>query len=313
MHMLATKSIQLTGTESFEEAYGLMPEKEVDIRYLQTPSGEDTGVYQLFNNVTNKWSSPRMAKVAKDGTITKVDTNSKAKLRNAKIFYDIFEKPTYVGTDTNANICSSWLIGDIDHCNIFGDDYTVQGIILSNIFDPRPKFYISFQRLICENQFGTLGKNNSSMYIDMNAFLGQPYTLEAKEKLQELIMTEVEMRSMEQAKVYERLYGVKIAEPKMHSMFEKLTVDKVAKNSPLRQGAEEQLARYVSAYDVEDNQNYKGTLFGFVNAYTRISTREKSNPLDVVKPIITSKILDAPCDFDFLCREAVINANSIAA
>lgn len=143
--------------------------------------------------------------------------------------------------------------------------------------------------------------------------MSHTYSIEAKEKLQALITAEVEKRSIEQAKVYERLCKIKITEPKMHSMFEKLTIDKVAKNSPLRQDEEEKLARYLSAYDISDNQNYKGTLFGFVNAYTRINTREKTNPLDVVKPVITSNILDTPCDFDFLCREAVINANSKVA
>lgn len=310
--MLATKSIHLTGTESFEEAFNLMPDKNVNVRYLTTPEGEETGVYQLYNEGNHKWTSPRQAKMTKEGAIVKIDTNSKAKLKNAKIFYDIFERPTYVGTDTSAGVCSSWLIGDIDHCNILGDDYTVQGIILSSIFDPRPRYYISFQRLICENQFGTLGKNNSSMYIDMNAFLNQPYSLEAKEKLQALISAEVAKRRAEQAEVYEKLCSVKITEPKIHSMFEKLTIDKVAKNSPLRQNEEKRLAKYVSAYNVDDNQNYRGTLFGFVNAYTRMSTREKTNPLDVVKPVITSNILNAPCDFDFLCREAVINASSSA-
>lgn len=312
--MLATKSIQLVGNESFEQAFSLMPEKEVDIRYLKTSDGDDTGVYQIYNADRDVWSSPRVAKTTKDGHIIKIDTNSKHKLENAKIFYDIFEKPTYVGTDTDAaGVCSSWLIGDIDNCNIFGDDYTVQGIILSNIFDPQPKFYISFNRLVCENQFGTLGKNNSSMYINMGAFLNQPYTVEAKEKLESLIVAEVEKREAEQAEIYNRLFNIKLTEPKVHAMFEKLTVDKVAKNSPLRKEAEKHLAEYVSAYNVDDNQNYKGTLFGFVNAHTRLSTRQKSNPLDVVKPVITSNILNSPCDFNFLCREAVINANSFAA
>lgn len=310
--MLATKSIQLKGTESFEDAYKLLPQVDVDVRYLKTSDGENTGVYQIYDDEKQRWLSPRQAKITKDGKIIKLDTNSKAKLRNAKVFYDCFEKPTLVGTDTSSNNCSSWLIGNIDDCHILDDEYNVQGIILSTIFNPYPKFYISFERLVCENQFGTLGRNNSSMYIDMNLFLNQPYTIEAKEKLQNLIVAEVAKRKDEQTAIYERLCDIKLTEPRIHTMFEKLTVDKVAKSSPLRQEEEKKLAKYVSAYNVDDNQNYKGTLFGFVNAYTRFATREKTNPLDIIKPVITSNIINSPCDFEFLCKEAVINAGAVA-
>lgn len=310
--MLATKGINLKGTETFEEAFDLIPNNDVEIRYLVTEAGEDTGVYQLYNSEKKIWTSPRKTKVNKEGQIELVDTNTKHKLSNAKVFYDCFTRPTNVGTDTSASVGASWLIGDIDDCEIMGEDYNVQGLLISSIFDPMPKFYISFNRLVCENQFGTLGKNSSSMYINMNAFLKQAYSLEAKEKLEQIIKTEILSRIDEQQGIYAKLCSIKVSEEKMHIMFEKLTVDKVAKNSPLREAEEKRLANYISAYNVEDNQNYKGTLFGFVNAYTRINTRENTNPFGVIKPVINSNILNTPCDFDFLCREAVINANSVA-
>lgn len=90
-------------------------------------------------------------------------------------------------------------------------------------------------------------------------------------------------------------------------MFEMLTVDKVAKNNEkLYHEAELQLASYMRVYNVEDNQNFKGSLFGFVNACTNINTRQRKNPLDVIKPVLPADVIDAPCNFDYLCRAAVL-------
>ena len=47
--MLNTSSTLLKGTESFNEAFNLIESKEKQVRYLKTDSGEETGIFQLYN------------------------------------------------------------------------------------------------------------------------------------------------------------------------------------------------------------------------------------------------------------------------
>lgn len=302
--MLATSSTVLTGKETFEEAFSLIKNKERQIRYLKTDNGEATGIFQLYDEKTQTWSSPRMCKTTKDGNFIPVNTNTKDKLKNTKLFFDLYTKPVYAGNDEN----NSWLIGDIEKCSFNNEDYTIQGLVISSIFDPLPKFYISFQRLVCENQFGSLGTNNSSMYIDMNKFLYTKDIVQAKEKLTELVNNEIENRIALTEKVFQKLISIKLSYNKIEEMFKKLTVDTVAKNSLNYEREEENLARYIAAYNCNDNQNYKETFLGFVNTCTNYNSRTKSSPLDVIRPVISPSIINKPCNFEYLCRDVLVNA-----
>lgn len=300
--MLATSSVNLKGTESFEEAFSLINNVKVNVRELSY-NGEDAGVYQIYDNNKNSWGSPRTKKKNKDGSFESLNFNSKEKLRNTEIFYDVFSKPTYAGSNDK----NSWLIGDINNCEIAGENYNIQGLIISSIFDPIPKYYISFERLACENQFGSLGTSNSSMYINMNSFLGVN-TSEAKEKLVKLINSEVEERIAMQEAVINKLKGIHLDYDKIESMFKKLTVDTVAKNSINYENEEAKLVKYIQTYNSNDNQNYRETFMGFVNTCTNVNTRTKTSPIDVVKPVISPAILAKPCNFEYLCRDVLVNA-----
>lgn len=304
--MLATSSIKLE-TENFEEAFAKMPETpKVQVRYLKDEHGEDVGVYQFKIAQQEKWSSPKMLKTDSQGSIIPIDFNAKRKLENAKLFYDFYTTPQYVGS----NETQSWMIGDIDGCKILGDEYKVQGIMISTIFDPTPKYYISFERLVCENAFSSLGHNNASMYIDMNAFLRQDVynNDEMKVKLSNLIQSECEKRIDEANKIYNKLAITRLSDEQVREMFAMLTINKVAKtNQEKYKEAEEQYSRYIKVYNSDDNQNYKGSLFGFVNACTNIRTRTKTNPLDVIKPVLSADVVNSPCNFDYLCRAAMLN------
>lgn len=306
--MLNTSSIILNGTESFKKAYDSIPENKglIDVRYLRTPENEETGIFQIKKQNAEKWSGPIVSKRDKAGNIIPLNTDTKGKLSNAKIFYDLFEIPTHAGSTED----QSWLIGDINKLNILGDEYNVQGMIISTLFDPMPKYYISFERLVCENQFGQLGKNSSSMYIDMNAFLQtRKYTQEDKDKLASIIMKEVEKRMAEAQKVYEKLATTHLTDAQINTMFEKLTIDTVAKQNEERYHEQEiRLAHFLGVYNNNDNQNFKNSLFGFVNACTNVRTREKTNPLDVIKPVLPAQVIESPCNFEYLCRAALVNA-----
>lgn len=305
--MLATNSTALKGTETFDEAFKLIPDRSenVLVRPLYAKEGNDFSevVYsQISYDSGTTWQSPFKLKTDKEGQVVPINLNSKNKLANAGLFYDVFTQPTLAGADQK----NSWLMGNIDGCRILGEDYNIQGMIISSIFDPLPKYYISFERIFCSNQFSSLGKNNASMYINMNAFLHQ-YSEEKKERLVALISEESEKRISEANRIYEKLATTHLTDAQIKHMFEMLTVDKVAKNNEkLYHEAELQLASYMRVYDVEDNQNFKGSLFGFVNACTNINTRQRKNPLDVIKPVLPADVIDAPCNFDYLCRAAVL-------
>ena len=301
--MLNTTSTVLTGKETFDEAFKLIPENELKIRYLKTEDGESTGIYQVYNTEKQIWGSPRTPKYDKDHNIIPV-TSSKQKLRNANAFYECFTKPTHAGGFDD----KSWLIGDVEHCNIQGEDYNVQGLIISSIFDPKPKYYISFERLVCENQMSSLGTSNSSMYIDMNEFLKQSITMDAKEKLRTMIQAEIEKRIAMQEAVYNKLKSIHLTDERVEEMFKKLTLDTVAKNSKNYEEQAMCFDRYMKTYDCDDNQNYKGTFMGFVNTCTNINTRTKTNPLDIVRPVVSPNILTQPCNLEYLYRDVLVNA-----
>lgn len=146
------------------------------------------------------------------------------------------------------------------------------------------------------------------MYIDMNKFLhADAYTNENKEKLTTLIQNECEKRIDESNRIYNKLATTHISEDQVRHMFEMLTIDKVAKaNEEKYHEAELKYAQYMNVYNLDDNQNFKGSLFGFVNACTNVNTRTRTNPLDVVKPVLPADVIDAPCNFDYLCRAAVL-------
>lgn len=305
--MLKTNSIELKGTETFDEAFALIPQiDKTQVRYLYSKKGrtyEPTRVAQISIDGGNTWST-KTCKTTKDGQIIPIELDSKSKLANAGILYDIYTKPVYAGADA----IQSWFVGNIDNCRILGDDYNIQGLIISNIFDPTPRYYISFERIICENQFSTLGKNTASMYIDMNRFLhADAYTDENKEKLVTLIQDECEKRISEAEVIYNKLATTHLTDAQIRYMFEMLTVDKVAKaNEEKYHEAEKELASYMRVYNLDDNQNFKGSLFGFVNACTNINTRTRTNPLDVIKPVLPADVVNAPCNFDYLCRAAML-------
>lgn len=301
--MLDNTSTLLTGTETFDEAFKLIPENKPKVRYLRTEDNEPTSVYQVYNQDKQNWGSPRTLKYDKDHNPIMV-TDSKQKLRNAGAFYDVFTKPTHAGGFND----KSWLIGDIDHCEIQGEDYNVQGLIVSSIFDPKPKYYISFERLVCENQMSSLGTSNSSMYIDMNEFLKQSVTADAKEKLRGIIMAEIEKRLAMQEAVYSKLKGIHLTDERIEEMFKKLTVDTVAKESQKYEEQVQKYEYYMKAYNRDDNQNYKNTFMGFVNTCTNVNTRTKTNPLDIVKPVVSPDILIKPCNLEYLYRDVLVNA-----
>lgn len=306
--MLKTNSIELKGTETFTEAFALIPQiDKTQVRYLYSKKGrtyEPTHVAQISIDGGNIWST-KTCKTNKDGQMIPIELDSKSKLKNTGIIYDIYTKPVYAGADAT----QSWLVGDINGCRILGDDYSVQGLLISDIFDPYPKYYISFERLVCQNQFSTLGKNNASMYINMNKFLrADAYIDENKEKLVTLIQDECEKRISEAEIIYNKLATTHLTDAQIRHMFEMLTVDKVAKNNEEKyQEAEKELASYMRVYNLDDNQNFKGSLFGFVNACTNINTRTRTNPLDVIRPVLPADVVNTPCNFDYLCRAAILN------
>ena len=176
-----------------------------------------------------------------------------------------------------------------------------------------PKYYISFERIFCENQFSQLGKNGSSIYFDMNALLSVAnHSDDTKSKIQLKIDEYVADAIKDADRVYNKLATSHLTENQINKMFERLTIDSVAKtNEEAYHQQEILLYDYKKVYNADDNQNFKGSLFGFVNACTNINTRKRTNPLDLLKPVLPAQVIDQPVNFEYLCRAAI--ANNIAA
>lgn len=295
--MLKTASTCLEIGDSFKKAFDAIPEDQIATRTLFTPEGQETDYYQV-SVAGSGWMAP---KKKKNNDILCI----KDKLMNAEIFYNVFSKPTYAGGDG----FKDWLVGDLVDCELLGENYTLQGILIASVFDPRPKFYISFKRLVCENQFSTLGRNSSSMYIDMDKFLIQAPAQERVELLKGLIHQECTARIQESQQVYDRLAYTKLSKDQIISMFRHLTLDTVSKNNvEAYQKQQERYNVYVEAYNVADNANFMGTLMGFVNACTYVNTREQDNIMKLLTPVLPADVVNNPCNFEYLCRSALVQA-----
>ena len=307
--MLATSSVKLNGTETFQEAFDKIHFVEPKVRTLYSEDGSDSKVRQILVNGSKRWSRPKLVKTDATGKIKNWNLDAKSKLNNSELFYSAFTTPVYAGADGT----QSWLIGDIDSVDLLGEKYNVQGLIISNIFNPNPQYFISFERLVCENQFGSLGTTNSSIRINMSELLKQA-GLTPEEAMKRYLALAVEERQMYMQKYLDKLLNIKMSDSKVDEMFRALTVDKARKQEGKRfEQYETNLENYRKAYNCDDNQNYKGTFLGFINSCTNFNSRNRANPISVVKPPLSPKVLASPVNFEYLCRDVLANAEKEVA
>lgn len=305
--MLATSSKQLTKDTTFKEAFDAIDFKTPKIRQLYTEDGKPAGYGQVL--IGNKWGNAKVLPKDKAGNYKLWTLDAKDKLRSSELFYDTFDQPEWAGCDNER----AWLGGTFENVDILGESYNVQGYAISSIWNPIPQYFVSFERLVCENQFGSLGTTNSSITINLSA-LANRYHLAPNEALRKYINESIEMRIAMQEKYLGKLRGIKVEESKIDDMFRQLTVDKVKnKESEKYKSAEFNLERYRKAYNRDDNQNYRGTFLGFVNSHTNVTTRTRKNPWDVIQPPVSKSVLENPCTFDYLCRDTLVRADKLSA
>lgn len=305
--MLATNSKQLT-TETFQEALDSIEFNTPEIRQLYTIDGELTQYAQVGKG--DKWSAAKVLPKDKEGNFKLWNVNAKDKLNSSALFYEAFSRPEYAGCNTD----TAWLGGTFENVELLSEKYNVQGFAISTVWDPIPKYYISFERIVCENQFGSLGTTNSSIYLNLNSLFNKYKDEKPEEVVKHYIQNIIDQRVQLQEMYLDKLRGIKVSEDKIDNMFCQLTVNKVKdKASAAYENKVLLLEKYRKAYNRDDNQNYKGTFLGFINSHTNITSRTRTTPWSVIQPPVSKSVLENPCTFDYLCRDTIVNANKLYA
>ena len=158
-----------------------------------------------------------------------------------------------------------YIIAKMRNQNILGDDFTPY-IIFQNSHNGEYtlKATISPLRIVCQNQFNIAFRESSNTVTIRHSSLLESRMDQGRALLGST--ADYIRKFNEEAEV---LAGIKIDYKKKKRLLDKMfTIDSETMSERLIQNVEQNKARFIEAYDADDNQNFKGTAWGFLNAYS---------------------------------------------
>ena len=158
-----------------------------------------------------------------------------------------------------------YIIAKMRNQNILGDDFTPY-IIFQNSHNGEYtlKATISPLRIVCQNQFNIAFRESSNTVTIRHSSLLESRMDQGRALLGST--ADYIRKFNEEAEV---LAGIKIDYKKKKRLLDKMfTVDPETMSERLIQNVEQNKARFIEAYEADDNQNFKGTAWGFLNAYS---------------------------------------------
>ena len=158
-----------------------------------------------------------------------------------------------------------YIIAKMRNQNILGDDFTPY-IIFQNSHNGEYtlKATISPLRIVCQNQFNIAFRESSNTVTIRHSSLLESRMDQGRALLGST--ADYIRKFNEEAEV---LAGIKIDYKKKKRLLDKMfTIDPETMSERLIQNVEQNKARFVEAYEADDNQNFKGTAWGFLNAYS---------------------------------------------
>lgn len=163
-----------------------------------------------------------------------------------------------------------WIIGQLPTIEVLGDKVTPH-IIFQNSHGGNTtlKATIAPLRIICQNQFNlTFRKADNKISLR--------HTSSIKERLHtaETVLAQNSIYLDEFKKKAEEMASTKISKAKVDSFLDSIFEVKSDFNPTKVKAVEEKRARFLAAYQAEDNQNFIGTQWGLVNAYTDYVTHK---------------------------------------
>lgn len=189
-----------------------------------------------------------------------------------------------------------WIIGQLPTIEVLGDKVTPH-VIFQNSHGGNTtlKATIAPLRIICQNQFNlTFRKADNKISLR--------HTSSIKERLHtaETVLAQNSIYLDEFKKKAEEMASTKISKAKVDSFLDSIFEVKADFNPTKVKAVEEKRARFMAAYQAEDNQNFIGTQWGLVNAYTDYVTHKplkKDTPTALENHFIKSTLKGSINDF----------------
>lgn len=189
-----------------------------------------------------------------------------------------------------------WIIGQLPTVEILGDGVTPH-VIFQNSHGGNTtlKATIAPLRIICQNQFNlTFRKADNKISLR--------HTSSIKERLHtaETVLAQNSIYLDEFKKKAEEMASAKVSRAKVDSFLDTIFEVKADFNPTQIRNIEEKRARFLAAYQAEDNQNFIGTQWGLVNAYTDYVTHKplkKDTPTALENYFIKSTLKGSINDF----------------
>lgn len=189
-----------------------------------------------------------------------------------------------------------WIIGQLPTIEVLGDKVTPH-VIFQNSHGGNTtlKATIAPLRIICQNQFNlTFRKADNKISLR--------HTSSIKERLHtaETVLAQNSIYLDEFKKKAEEMASAKVSKAKVDSFLDTVFEVKADFNPTQIKNMEEKRTRFLAAYQAEDNQNFIGTQWGLVNAYTDYVTHKplkKDTPPALENHFIKSTLKGSINDF----------------
>lgn len=163
-----------------------------------------------------------------------------------------------------------WIIGQLPTIDILGDKITPH-VIFQNSHGGNTtlKATIAPLRIICQNQFNlTFRKADNKISLR--------HTSSIKDRLHtaETVLAQNSIYLDEFKKKAEEMASAKVSKKQVDSLLDGIFEIKGEFNPTQVRRMEEKRERFLAAYQAEDNQNFIGTQWGLINAYTDFVTHK---------------------------------------
>lgn len=191
---------------------------------------------------------------------------------------DAFDFVNYMGDDLTFEKAGEtangmvYIIGKLPQVNILGDAFTPH-VIFRNGFSGKVKITAAIcpLRVVCQNQFNFAFKNTQNAVTIRHVGNAEAKLQDAREVLKLSADYMAEINAMANQYV-----GVKLTHDQLEKVVDQMfpTANIESMNSFKRHQLEAARAAFVSAYNADDNGNFRGTAWGLINAYTDYITHK---------------------------------------
>ena len=194
---------------------------------------------------------------------------------------EAFEFVDYMGSELSFEKAGEtesgmvYIIGKLPSVNILGDEF-IPHVIFRNGFSGKIKITAAIcpLRMVCQNQFN-FAFNNTQNTVSIR------HVGNAEAKLQEardvLKLSADYMQELN--KMAEEYVGIKLSPAQVDKVLDQMfpIVDREKMNAFKLHQLEEARTKFITAYNADDNGNFRGTGWGLVNAYTDFITHKPAS------------------------------------